>query len=88
MFFFCCFFCCFFCGFDDFSDGFRSSQSTADFLSVASNRIARAFNRFVLLELLHLMYPRLLTRFSMLVFFTNLDLLEFQVRYLAILCLQ
>ena len=40
-----------------------------------------------LLELLHLIYPRLLTRFGMLVFFTNLSLMEFQVRYLAIFLL-
>ena len=40
-----------------------------------------------LLELLHLIYPRLLTRFDMLVFFTNLSLMEFQVRYLAIFLL-
>ena len=34
------------CGlFSDFQYGFRSSQSTADLLSVASYRIARAFNR-------------------------------------------
>ena len=36
-----------------------------------------------LLELWHLIYPRLLTGFDMLVFFTNLSLVEFQVRYLA-----
>ena len=34
------------CGhFSDFQYGFRSSRSTADFLTVASDRIARAFNR-------------------------------------------
>ena len=34
------------CGlFTDFQYGFRSSQSTADLLTVASDRIARAFNR-------------------------------------------
>ena len=32
-------------------------------------------------------YPRLLTGFVMLVFFTNLSLMEFQVRYLALLFL-
>ena len=31
--------------FSDFQYGFRSSQSTADLLTVASDRIARAFNR-------------------------------------------
>ena len=37
-----------------------------------------------LLELWHLIYPRLLTGFDMLVFFTNLSLMEFQFRYLAL----
>ena len=37
-----------------------------------------------LLELWHLIYPRLLTEFGMLVFFTNLSLMEFQVRYLVL----
>ena len=40
-----------------------------------------------LLELWHLIYPRLLTGFDMLVFFTNLSLMEFQVRYLALFLL-
>ena len=35
------------CGlFSDFQYGFRSSQSTADLLTVVSDRVARAFNRF------------------------------------------
>ena len=35
------------CGlYSDFQYGFRSSQSTADLLTVVSDRIARAFNRF------------------------------------------
>ena len=35
------------CGlFSDFKYGFRSSRSTADLLTVLSDRIARAFNRF------------------------------------------
>ena len=34
------------CGlFSDFKYGFRSSRSTADLLTVVSDRIARAFNR-------------------------------------------
>ena len=37
-----------------------------------------------LLELWHLIYPRLLTGFGMLVFFTNLGLMKFQVRYSAL----
>ena len=40
-----------------------------------------------LLQLLHLIYPRLSTRFGMLVFFTNISVMEFQIRYLALLCL-
>ena len=48
------------------------------------------FSQLYLIELLglltglwHLIYSRLLTGFGMLVFFTNLSLTEFQVRYLA-----
>ena len=37
-----------------------------------------------LLELWQFIYQRLLTGFGMLVFFTNLSLMEFQVRYLAL----
>ena len=33
------------CPFFDFQYGFRSSRSTADFLTVVSDRIARVFNR-------------------------------------------
>ena len=40
-----------------------------------------------LLKLCHLIYPRLLTGFDMLVSFTNLSLMEFQVRYLALFLL-
>ena len=40
-----------------------------------------------LLELEHLIYPRLLAGFDMLVFFTMLSLIEFQVRYLALFLL-
>ena len=38
-----------------------------------------------LLELWHLIYPKLLIEFGMLVFFTNLSLIEFQVRYLCLI---
>ena len=37
-----------------------------------------------LLELWHLIYPRLLTGLGMLVFFTNLSLMELQLKYLAL----
>ena len=40
-----------------------------------------------LLELWHLIYPRLLTGCGMLVFFTNLSLMEFKVRYLDLFLL-
>ena len=40
-----------------------------------------------LLVLWHLIYPRFLTGFGMLVYFTNLSLMEFQVRYLALFLL-
>ena len=33
------------CSFSDFQYGFRSSRSTAELLTVVSNRIARAFNK-------------------------------------------
>ena len=40
-----------------------------------------------LLELWHLIYPRILIGFAMLVYFTNLGLGEFPVRYLALFLL-
>ena len=61
------------CGlFSDFQYGFRSSRSTADLLTVVSDRITRFLTGLGLLVLWHLIYPRLLTGFGMLVFFTNL----------------
>ena len=70
------------CGlFSDFHYGFRSSQSSTNLLIVVSYKIARAFNRCGATRAL--IYPRFSTEFNMLVFFTNLVLLEFQVRYLA-----
>ena len=75
------------CGlFSDFQYGFRSSPSTADLLTVVSDRITRAFNRSEALQAVAL-YTRLLTGFGMLVYFTNLSLMEFQVRYLALFVL-
>ena len=49
--------------------------------------LVRPFIGLGLLELQHLIYPRLLTGFWILVFFTNLSLVEFWVRYLALFCL-
>ena len=63
--------------FSDFQYGLRSSRSTADLLTVVYDRIARAFNRSA-------QGFRQLTGFSMLVFFTNVSLMKFQVRYLAL----
>ena len=40
-----------------------------------------------LLEPQHLVYPRLSTEFGMLVFFSNLGLMEFEVRYLVLFLL-
>ena len=71
--------------FSDFQYGFRSSRSTADVVTVVSDRISRAFNRSGATRAVS--YPRLLTGFGMLVFFTNLSLMEFRVRYLALLLL-
>ena len=65
--------------FSDFQYGFRSSKSTADFLAVVSDRIARAFSTSGATPAV----ARLLTEFAMLVFFTNWILMEFQIRYLA-----
>ena len=73
--------------FSDYQNGFRFSQSTADLLTVVSDRIASTFNRSGLLELWHLIYPRLLTGFGMVVYFTNIGLGKFQVRYLALFLL-
>ena len=56
-----------------FQYGFRFSCSSTGLLAV--------------LELQHLVYRKLLARFCMLVFFTNLSLTECQLRYLALFCL-
>ena len=67
--------------FSDFQYGFRSSQSTADVLTVVSDRIARAFNKSGATRPVALDIFKALTGFGMLVHFTNLSLTEFQVRY-------
>ena len=48
-----------------------------------SGRIARAFNKSGTNQAVALIYPKLLTGFGMLVFFADLSVMEFQVRYLA-----
>ena len=73
------------CGlFSDFQYGFRSSRSTADLHIVVSDRIARAFNRSGATGAVAL---DICKAFDMMVFFTNLSLMEFQVRYLDLFCL-
>ena len=73
---------------------YKSSQSTADLLTVVSDRIAMAFNRdgatravYILELYIHLIYPKLSTEFGMLVFFTNFGPMEFLARYLALILL-
>ena len=73
--------------FSDFQYGFRSSRSTLDMLTVVSDRIARDFNRSGATRAVPLIYPRLFTGFDMLVYFTNLSLMEFQLRHLALFLL-
>ena len=76
------------CGlFSDFQYGFRSSRSTADLLTVVSDRIARAFNKSGATRAVALDISKLLTGIGMLVIFTNLSLMEFQVIYLALFLL-
>ena len=75
------------CGlFSDFKYCFRSSQSTADLLRVISDRIARAFMRSGVLELQHLIYPRISAELGMLVF-SNIILMGCWFRYLALFLL-
>ena len=74
------------CGlFSDFPYGFRSSLSTADLLTVVSDRIAGALNGSGATRAVARDISKVLTRFDMLVFFTNLSLMEFSVKYLAFL---
>ena len=51
-------------------------------LTVVSSRIAWVFTGLGLMELKYLIYPRLSTVFRMRVLFTNLSLMEFQVKCL------
>ena len=76
------------CGlFSDFQNGFSSSQSTADLLTVVSDRIARAFNRSGATRAMALDISKVFAGFGMVVYFTNLGLREFRVRYLALFLL-
>ena len=73
--------------FSDFQYGFRSSVSTGDLLTVVSDRIERAFNRSGATRIVALDISKFSTGFGMLVFFANLRLMEFQVRYMALFLL-
>ena len=75
--------------FSDFQYGFRSSRSIADLLTVVSDRIARAFNRSGATRAIALDISKAfdIAEFGMLVFFTNLSLMDFQVRYLVLFLL-
>ena len=71
------------CGlFSDFQYGFRSFQSTANLLTVMSDRIARAFNRSGATRAVALDISKAFNR----VWHAGL-LMEFQVRYLALFIL-
>ena len=73
--------------FSDFQYGFRSSQSTADLLTVVSDGIARTFERSGATRAVALDISKAFDRVGMLIFFTNLSVMEFQVRYLALFLL-
>ena len=57
-----------------FQYGFRSHQLTADLQTVQSDRIAKVFSG-----------ATRAVAFGILIFFTNVSLMEFQVRYLALI---
>ena len=73
------------CGFFNFQCGCGNSRSTADLLTVVSAEIARNFNRSRVTSAVALDISKAFDRFVMLVFFTNLSLIEFHVRYLVLL---
>ena len=54
------------------------------FLLIYLTELLELLTGLELLELWHLIYPRFLAGFGMLVFFTNLSLMGFQVKYLAL----
>ena len=71
------------CGlFSDFQYRFRSSRSTADLLTVVSDRIARAFNKSGATRAVALDKSKAFDKA-----FDRLSLMEFQVRYLALFLL-
>ena len=73
------------CGlFSDFQYAFRSSRSTADFLTVVPDRIARIFNRSGTTQVVALDISKAVDRVWHTGLLHNLSLTEFQVRYLAL----
>ena len=73
------------CGlFSDFQYDYSSSPSTADLVTVVSDRIAWHFNRSGATRAVALDISKAFDRVGMLVFFTNVSLSVFQVRYLAL----
>ena len=73
------------CGlFSDFQYGFRSSRSTADLLTVVSDRIARAFNRSRATRAVALDISKAFNRVWQAGLLQKLSLTEFQFRCLAL----
>ena len=76
------------CGlFSDFQYGFRSSLSTADLLTVVSDRIARAFNRSGATRAVALDISKVFDRVWHAGLLHKLKSMGFQVRYLALFLL-
>ena len=76
------------CGlFSDFQCGFRSSRSTADLLTVVSDRIARAFNRSGATRAVALDISKAFDRVWHAGLLLKRSSMEFQVRYLALFLL-
>ena len=73
--------------FSDFQYGFRSSRSTADLLTVVSDRIARAFNRSVATQAVALDISKAFDRVWHAGLLHKLSLMEFLIRYLALFLL-
>ena len=73
--------------FSNFQYGFRSCRSTADLLTVVSDRIARAFNRYRATRAVALDISKAFNRVWHAIFFTSISPTEFQVRYLALFLL-
>ena len=73
------------CGlFSDFQYDFRSSQSTADLLTIVPDRTASAFDRSRATRAVPFYISKAFDSVCMLVYFTNVNLMEFQVRYLVL----